>query len=75
MRWQVSGTWELRVTLVDELPDRVIAAVDDRELPVPPYPWLEANDPDVADLRDRLRGLGWALPADRTLPAGWPGAG
>jgi transcriptional regulator with XRE-family HTH domain len=39
------------------------------ELRVPPLPWLEANDPDVAELRGRLSRAGWVA------PAGWPGGG
>lgn len=55
MRWLLSGAWELRVTLVDELPDRVVARLSDRELPVPPLPWLVGTDPDLADLLERLK--------------------
>lgn len=69
MRWLISGIWELRVALVDDLPDRVAARLGDRELRVPSFPWLETNDSDVADLRDRLTALG------RHQPGGWPGAG
>jgi transcriptional regulator with XRE-family HTH domain len=66
MRWLLSGTWELRVALVDDLPDRVAVQLGDRQLWVPALPWLVVNDPDVADLLGRLTAAGW------TRPAGWP---
>jgi len=69
MRWLVSGIWELRVGLYDQLPGPVVTWLGDWELPVPPLPWLEANDPDIADLHGRLRALDWCQ------PAGWPGGG
>jgi transcriptional regulator with XRE-family HTH domain len=68
MRWLLSGTWELRVSLVDSMPDSVAAQLDDRELSVPTLAWLAANDPDIADLLDRLTAL-------RHRPGGSPGAG
>lgn len=66
MRWLLSDTWELRVTLVDELPDRIVSRLCDQELWLPPLPWLLASDPDLADLLERLRRQGWHR------PAGWP---
>jgi transcriptional regulator with XRE-family HTH domain len=59
LRWRISGLWELRITLVSDLPERVAVTVADREVRVPPLPWLEATDPDVADLRARLTAAGW----------------
>jgi transcriptional regulator with XRE-family HTH domain len=67
MRWQISGVWELRVALVDDLPERVTVELAGRQLWVPPLPWLVGNDPDVADLLGRLTAAGWTRPAG--LPA------
>lgn len=66
MRWLLSCTWQLRVTLVDELPDRIMTRRSGRELWLPPLPWLLATDPDVAELLERLNQRGWHR------PAGWP---
>jgi hypothetical protein len=59
LRWLVGGQTELRVGLVDELPDRVDIRLEDLDLAVPPLPWLAAHDPDIADLATRLRAVGW----------------
>jgi transcriptional regulator with XRE-family HTH domain len=59
LRWLVGGQTELRVALVDELPDRVDIRLGDLDLAVPPLPWLAAHDPDIADLAARLRAVGW----------------
>jgi transcriptional regulator with XRE-family HTH domain len=69
MRWLLSGSWEMRVALVDALPERMVVQLDGRELSVPALPWLVANDPDIAELLDRLTAAGWHR------PAGSPGAG
>lgn len=59
MRWLIGGSWELRATLVAEPPGPVAIRLWDRQFPVPPLPWLLMNDPDVADLLERLRAAGW----------------
>jgi transcriptional regulator with XRE-family HTH domain len=59
MRWLVGNVWELRVALLDDSPDRVLARIGDLELGIPPLPWLTAHDPDVAELLARLRAVGW----------------
>lgn len=59
MRWLVSNSRELRVTLVDALPDLVRVRLADLDLAVPPLSWLTTHDPDVADLVARLQAVGW----------------
>lgn len=59
MRWLLSGVWELRVAVADDLPERVETRLGKHELWVPVLPWLLANDPDIADLLTRLRAAGW----------------
>jgi transcriptional regulator with XRE-family HTH domain len=66
MRWLISGIWELRVAVADDLPERLATRLGEHELWVPSLPWLLVNDPDVADLLARLRAAGWHR------PAGWP---
>lgn len=60
MRWLVAGLWEVRVTLVEELPPAVRLSLGDLDLATPPLPWLADHDPDLAGLLSRLQAVGWS---------------
>ena len=55
LRWLLSGSDELRLQVVDQLPAPVVVQVDGMGLPVWPLADLETRDDDVAEVMRRVR--------------------